>query len=88
MEASAAIAGRWDADTSEVEMLLAGRMHGAAWLDVTTPAAARSANMTAWSWRTLPAGIDGSALRNRTIMSRFSLPVTNQRIRRARLMIG
>src|SRR5208282_119589 len=51
-------------------------------------AAARSANIEARSCRIPPAGIEASPWRRRTSISTFSLPVTNQRIRRARLMPG
>src|SRR5467141_1301236 len=53
-----------------------------------SPAAARSAKITARSWRIRPAGIEGSPLRMLSSAPTFSLPVTSHRMRRARLMIG
>src|SRR6266446_6064030 len=53
-----------------------------------SPAAARSAKITARSWQIRPAGIEGSPLRMRSSAPTFSLPVTSHRMCRARLMIG
>ena len=52
------------------------------------PAAARSASSRACSRRTRPAGMDKSPSRSRRSISTFSLPVTTQSTRRARLSIG
>src|SRR5258708_8774946 len=51
-------------------------------------AAARSAKITARSWRIRPAGVEGSPLRRRSSAPTFSSPVTSHRICRAGLMIG
>ena len=51
-------------------------------------AAARSANSKARSCRIRPAGIESSPLSSRGSIDTFSLPVTSQRMRRARLIIG
>ena len=51
-------------------------------------AAARSAITRAFSWRTRPAGIEGSARQSLANMAVFSDPVTNHRIRRERFKIG
>src|SRR5262249_24299403 len=57
-------------------------------LSVRSPVAALSASNTALLCSTRPAGIDWSAVRSRLYIVTFSLPVTNQRMRRARLMTG
>lgn len=66
----------------------AGRYPPRLYSAASCPTAARSASSRACSPRTRPAGIDTSASRKRRSISTFSLPVTTQSTRRARLSIG
>ncbi len=66
----------------------AGRYPPRLYSAASFPTAARSASSRACSRRTRPAGIDTSASRKRRSISTFSLPVTTQSTRRARLSIG